>query len=387
MKKKIAILGSTGSIGKSLINILKKDKKSFEIILLSADGNYKELLKQAKFFNVKNLIINNQLSYNKIKKEKKLRKIRIFNNFDNFKKIFDKKIDYAMSAISGIQGLKPTVDIIKYTKKIAIANKESIICGWELINKQLKKNKTKFVPVDSEHFSIWSLLNKNEKSIIDKIFITASGGPFLKWPLKKTMNVSPKKAVKHPNWSMGKKISIDSATMMNKVFEVIEAQRIFDLPRSKIEILIHEKSYVHAILQFKNGIKKILVHDTNMIIPIFNSIYDSGTKKIRSKNLDIKKMNNLNLKVVDEQKFPLTKILKNIPDHSSLYDTILITINDYFVHKFLDNKINFNKLIYSINKFSKIKEFQKFKKIKPKNITEIHNLRDYVSLKMSSLGI
>ena len=223
--------------------------------------------------------------------------------------------------------------------------------------------------------------------MINKIYITASGGPFLKWPLKKIRNVSPKKAIKHPNWSMGKKISIDSATMMNKVFEVIEAQRIFDLPKSKIDILIHEKSYVHAILQFENGIKKILAHDTNMIIPIFNSLYTTGTKKIKSKDLDIYKMNNLNLKVVDKIKFPLIKILEDMPDHSSLYDTILITINDYFVYKFLNNKINFESLIFSINKFSKIKEFQKYKKIKPKNITDIYNLRDYVSLKMRSLGI
>ena len=387
MKKKIAILGSTGSIGKSLISILKKDTKKFEIILLSADENYKELLKQARFFKVKNLIINNKLSYDKIKKNRYSKKIKIFNNFNNLKKIFNKKIDYTMSAISGIQGLKPTISIIKYTKKIAIANKESIICGWELINKELKKNKTNFIPVDSEHFSIWSLINTNEKNIIDKVYITASGGPFLKWPKKKIMNASPKNAMKHPNWSMGKKISIDSATMMNKVFEVIEAQRIFDLPKSKIDILIHEKSYVHAILQFKNGIKKILAHDTNMIIPIFNSIYENGSKKIKSKNLDIHKMNNLNLKIVNESKFPLIKILKDIPDYSSLYDTILITINDYFVYKFLNNEIKFNNLIFSINKFSKIKEFQKYKKIKPKNITEIHNLINYVSLKIRSLGI
>ena len=134
-----------------------------------------------------------------------------------------------MSAISGIDGLDPTLKIIKKTKKIAIANKESIICGWNLIDKELKKNKTKFIPVDSEHFSIWSLVKYYNYKFIDKIYITASGGPFLKWPVSKIKKVSPEKALKHPNWSMGKKISIDSATMMNKVFEVIETQRIFDL--------------------------------------------------------------------------------------------------------------------------------------------------------------
>ena len=139
MKKKIAILGSTGSIGKTLINIIKKDKKNFEIILLSADGNHKELIKQAKLFKVKNLIITKENSYNKIKKDKFSKKIKIYNNFNNFRKIFKKKIDYTMSCISGIQGLKPTIEIIKFTNKIAIANKEAIICGWDLIQKELKK--------------------------------------------------------------------------------------------------------------------------------------------------------------------------------------------------------------------------------------------------------
>ena len=152
MRKKIAILGSTGSIGKTLINIIKQDKKNFEIVLLSAEGNYKELLKQAKFFNVKNLIITNENSYYKINKDRFSKKINIYKDFNNFRKIFKKKIDYTMSSISGIQGLKPTIEIIKFTKQIAIANKEAIICGWDLIQKELKKNKTEFIPEDSEHF-------------------------------------------------------------------------------------------------------------------------------------------------------------------------------------------------------------------------------------------
>ena len=169
MKKKIAILGSTGSIGKTLIEIVKKDKKNFEIVLLSAEGNYKELLKQAKFFKVKNLIIYNKASYLKVKKDRYSKKIKIFNNFNNFNKIFKKRIDYVMSSISGIEGFKPTIEIIKYTKKIAIANKEAIICGWDLIEKQLKRNKTEFVPVDSEHFSIWYALRNINKQLIERL--------------------------------------------------------------------------------------------------------------------------------------------------------------------------------------------------------------------------
>ena len=165
MKKKIAILGSTGSIGKNLIDIIKKDKKNFNIILLSADENHKELLKQAKLFKVKNLIINNKKSYKKIKNNPYSKKINLFNNFENLNKIFKKKIDYTMSSIAGLQGLEPTIKMIKYSKKIALANKEAIICGWNLINDNLKKNKTEFIPVDSEHFSIWSLIKMRQIQI------------------------------------------------------------------------------------------------------------------------------------------------------------------------------------------------------------------------------
>ena len=228
MKKKLAILGSTGSIGKTLIKIIKKDKKNFDIILLTADRNYVELLKQAETLNVKNLIITNEQSYEKLKKQK-LNNINIFNNYNSFNKIFKKKLDYVMSSISGIHGLEPTVKIIKHTKKIAIANKESIICGWSLINKELKRNNTNFIPVDSEHFSLWFGLQNLNTENIEKMFLTASGGPFQNLPLKKFKNIKISQALKHPNWKMGKKISIDSATMINKIYEVIEAKNIFNI--------------------------------------------------------------------------------------------------------------------------------------------------------------
>ena len=199
--KKIAIFGSTGSIGTTLFNIVVKDKKKFKIILLTANSNYKKLIKQVNFFNVKNIIITDENSYLICKKILKNRNINIYNNFNSLKKIFkDKKIDYTMSAISGFDGLKPTLDMIKFTKVIAIANKESIICGWHLIKKNLNKYNTKFIPVDSEHFSIWSLINKNNSNNLEKIYITASGGPFRKYPLNKFKNISPQKALIHPNW-------------------------------------------------------------------------------------------------------------------------------------------------------------------------------------------
>ena len=185
-----------------------------------------------------------------------------------------------MVSIMGLDGLEPILKLIKYTQNIAIVNKEPLICGWDLIKKELKKYKTNFIPVDSEHFSIFELLKNSRNDVVEKIFITASGGPFLNFTKSRLSNVTIKDALNHPNWKMGKKISIDSATMMNKVFEVIEAKNIFNLDYNKISILIHPKSYIHAIIKFNNGQIKILAHEPNMKIPIHNSLYLKDVKKL-----------------------------------------------------------------------------------------------------------
>ena len=387
--KKIAIFGSTGSIGSSLLNIIKKDKRNFDIKLLTASKNYKKLIKQAKSFNVKNIIVTNNNSFLMAVNLLKNNKIKVYNNFNSINEIFDKnrKIDYTMCAISGFQGLKPTLDIIKYTKTIAIANKESIICGWNLIKKNLKQCKTNFIPVDSEHFSIWSLTNNDKENNFEKIYITASGGPFRKYPLKKFKNISIKDALKHPNWLMGKKISIDSATMMNKVFEIIEAKKIFNLRFNQLEILVHPKSYLHAIVKLNNGLSKLLVHDTNMTIPIFNSIYQNIEKKIKTKKINIDILNNLNLKKVNDNRFPAVKIIKRLPEKDSLFDTIVVSANDKLVNLFLNNKIKFTDISNILSKICSLREFHKFRLIEPKNVDEINDLAHYVSLKIDSLGV
>tara|TARA_B100000787_G_scaffold152096_1_gene125492 strand:- start:4288 stop:5451 length:1164 start_codon:yes stop_codon:yes gene_type:complete len=386
--QRIAILGSTGSIGTTLINILKKDKKNFKIELATTNKNYKRLINQIKLFNIKNVIVTDKKSFLTIKKILKNKKINIYNDFNSLTKILsNKKIDYTMSAISGFEGLKPTLDLIKFTKVIAIANKESIICGWSLIKKKLIKFNTKFIPIDSEHFSIWSLLNNSIVSNVEKVFITASGGPFLNYPLNKFKLIKTKEALKHPSWSMGKKISIDSSTMMNKVFEVIEAKKIFNLKYSHLKILVHPKSYVHAIVQFNNGLTKILIHETSMTIPIFNSLYPNSKKKIKTKNLNISIMNNLNFLKIDKKRFPVVDIIKLLPDNDSLFETILVSANDTLVKLFLDDKIKFTDISKLLIKITKLKEFKKYKSIRPKNLVEINNLVNYVSLKVNSLSV
>ena len=386
--RKIVIFGSTGSIGTTLINIIKNNKKDFSIELLTANTSYKKLIKQAKFFNVKNIIVTDKKSFLITKKILKNSNVNIYNDFDSFNKIFNgKKIDYSMVAISGFQGLKPTLDIIKFTKTIAIANKESIICGWRLIKKKLDKFKTKFIPIDSEHFSIWSLINDKKNDSLEKIYLTASGGPFRKYPLKLFNSISPKKALKHPNWSMGKKISIDSATIMNKVFEIIEAKKIFNLKYEQLEILIHPQSYLHAIVKFNNGLTKFLAHDTSMTIPIFNSLYIEHEKKIKSKPLNIRILNNLNLVKVDSKRFPAIKVLNRLTNDDSLFDTVIVSANDRLVQKFLSGNIKFNDISKILLKILTLKEFERYKKVIPKNIKDIHKLSKLVSFKIDTLSV
>ena len=388
MKKKIALLGSTGSIGKSFLDILKKDVNNCDILLLSVNKNIIELLKQLKIFKVRNIIVSEKKSFLKIKKILKNKKINIYNNYNSIDKIFDKnKADYTLNAISGLDGLSPTLKTIRFTKNIAIANKESIICGWSLIKKELDKFKVKFIPVDSEHFSIWSLIHDTKNFNIEKVFITASGGPFNNFSLNKFNKITIKQALKHPNWKMGKKISIDSATLMNKVFEIIEAKKIFNYKYKQLKILIHPASYVHAIVKFNNGLTKMLIHDTNMKIPIFNSFYTKYEKKIRTKKLDFNLLNKLNFTNVDTAKFPVVKILEKMPHKDSLFETVIVSANDKLVDLFLKKKITFNQISTFLLKIIKMREFTKFKRFKVKNIDEIVKLNNYVSLKINNLTI
>jgi len=384
MKKKIAILGSTGSIGKTLIEIIREKKNNFDIILLTADKNYKEILKQAKYFNVPNLIITDEKSYNELKK-KKLDKINIFNNYNSFNNIFKKKIDYVMSAISGFDGLEPTLKIIRHTKKIAIANKEAIICGWHLIKKNLKKYKTTFVPVDSEHFSIFYALQGNKISNIEKIYLTASGGPLINLPKKRFKDIKISEAIKHPNWKMGKKISVDSATLMNKVFEIIEAKKIFDLRYDQLDILIHPSSYVHAIIKFNDGMIKIIAHDTNMKIPIFNSLNESQINFIKTDKLNIKKLNFLNFKQVEIKRFPSISLIKKFNDNESLLETIIVLANDELVSLFLLKKIKFTDINLILQKLINMKDIKNYSRKKPGDISSLISLNNLVRLKINRI--
>ena len=387
MKKKIAILGSTGSIGKSLLKVISKDQSEYDILLLSAKKNYKLLFKQAKKFKVKNIVISDQKFFN-IAVSKKNRSIKIYRNFNDLKKILPKKIDYVMSSIVGLDGLEPTIKIIKHTKAIAIANKEAIICGWNLIKNQIIRHNTRFIPVDSEHHSIWHALNHNIKSnFVQKVYITASGGSLLKVPKNKINQININQVLKHPNWKMGKKITVDSSNLMNKVFEIIEAKKIFNFNYNQLNILIHPDSYIHAIVLFKSKMISIIAHNTSMEIPIYNTL-SNKENKIKKNNpyyLDLNKLNNLILKNVDLKKFPLVKLLKMMPNKDSLFETALISANDYLVDLYLNKKIEYMDISKNLLRLVNSKEIKSLKTKYPKNVECIMRTNNDVYLKLNKI--
>ena len=373
MKKNISILGATGSVGLNTLKIIDAKKKDFKIILLSANKNYKLICKQIKKYKPKYYIINNYFIFKLVEKKFKNKKIEILNNFNfNFRR---KKIDFVISAIPGIAGLHPTLMMIKSCKTILIANKEAIICGWSLIKNTAKKNKTKIIPVDSEHYSIFKMIQNHKISSIKKIFLTASGGPFLNLEKNKFKNIRPKDALRHPKWKMGKKISVDSSTLMNKIFELVEAQKLFNLPKNKIDILIHPNSLVHAIVEFKNGLTQFLYHETSMIIPIANAIYDGNlniAEYLKKDNVSFEKnkIENLVFKKVDKKIFPSISLKSKINQYPSS-PIIINAANEVLVDNFLRQKIPFLRIFEIIKTIMNDRNYKKYAVKKPIKIYQI----------------
>ena len=387
MKKKIAILGSTGSIGQSTLEVIRKDKKNFNIILLSANNNYKKLVEQAKQFKVKNVLIKNDKFYLNVKNSLKRTKTKVYSGDISIKKIISKKLDYTMSAVVGLAGLQPTIDAIKISKTVAIANKETIICGWQILSKFIKKYKTEIIPVDSEHFSIMELTKGVSNEEVEEIIITASGGPFLNTPINKLKKVKAKQAIKHPNWKMGKKISVDSANMMNKVFEVVEAYKLFKFDKSKYKIMIHPQSYVHSIIRFKNGLIKMILYNTDMKIPISNTLYKSKKNVLKTSNVEIKHINNLNFQKVNSKTFPSIKLLNKCFTLGLSTPIIINAANEVLVDLFLKGKIGFLDIVKIINKILKHKDFRKNAKRKPNSIKDIQIADNWSRLKTINMCV
>jgi len=368
----ISILGSTGSIGLNTLKIIDKKKNKFKVNLLAANSNYSKICYQIKKYNPKFFFINDMIIFKKLKNKYRKKKVKIINNFNDIKL---KKIDITISAIPGLAGLKSTLFAIKSSKKVLLANKESVICGWNLIKDHAKKYRTKIVPVDSEHYSIFKLLENHNLDEIRKIYITASGGPFLNYKKKQMLKISPNQALNHPKWKMGKKISIDSSTLMNKILELIEAQKLFNIPNNKLDILIHPESLVHAVIMLKNGLIKFIYHNTSMIIPLANAIFD-GKLEINdflSVNKNKKKIHNLSFDNVNNKIFPIIKLKNKVNEHPSS-SIIVNAANEILVDQFLQKKIPFLAISKIIKTILNDRNYKKYAIKHPKNINQINKV-------------
>ena len=384
MKKFISILGSTGSVGLNTLSIIDKRKNYFQPFIFSANKNYNLICKQILKYKPTYFVINDIRTYNRISKKFKKNKIIILKDYKNIKSKLVPGV--TISAIPGIAGLDPILKLIKHSKKILLANKEAIICGWELIRKKANQNGTKLIPIDSEHYSILKLLENQEMRLVKKVYITASGGPFLKFSVNQLKKVKISQALNHPKWKMGKKITIDSSTLMNKIFEIVEAQKLFNIPFQKIDIIIHPNSLVHAILELKNGIKKFIYHETSMKIPLANALFDG--------ELDIDKfykekksfgLENLVFEKVNDKIFPAIK-LKNKINQFTSSPIIINASNEVLVDQFLRKKIEFLDIIKIIMDVLKDKNFKKYAIKKPKNINQIYYIDNWArSLTMKKL--
>ena len=374
MKKTISILGSTGSVGLSTLKIIDIKRKHFKVNLLSADKNFLQICSQIKKYKPNIFIIKNKIVFEKVKKKFRNKKILILNKFEKIK--FKNKNDITISAIPGIAGLSPTLLMISFSKKILIANKESVICGWNLIRKKADKYKSKLIPIDSEHFSIYELLKNHKIEEIEKILITASGGPFLNYHPKNLKKVKPSEAIRHPKWKMGKKISVDSSTMMNKILELIEAQNLFGISDKKLDIIVHPECLVHAIIKFKNGLVKFIYHETTMVIPLANAIFDNQLIindffKYKSNNVSKTKIKNLTFQKVDKQIFPIIKLKNRVNEFPST-SIIINACNEILVDQFLNKRIPFLSIFKIIMTILNNSNYRKYAIKKPKNINQIY---------------
>ena len=342
MKKKIAILGSTGSIGIQTLDVIQKNKELFTAEILIAGQNSNLLIKQAKIFKPKIVVINDESKYLYVKEHLKNEKTKVFaGKKEVINVVKNKSIDTVVSAVVGYSGLEPTISAIKAGKNIALANKETLVVAGELINNLIKKYKVKMYPIDSEHSAIYQCILGEEKNKYEKIILTASGGPFRGFKLSQLEKVTPHEALNHPKWKMGKKISIDSATLMNKGLEVIEAKWLFDIDPSNIEVVIHPEAIVHSMVQFIDGSIKAQLGVPDMKIPIQFALTSPYRIESNFPRLSLNKKLSLNFEKPDLNTFKNLKLAFQAIKEGGNKPCILNAANEVVVESFLKKEIKF----------------------------------------------
>jgi len=364
--KKISIFGSTGSIGKNTLEVIRGAKNRFEIFALVARNDVKTLIAQALEFKPSYVVIENEKHFSELKSAlKNLKNCEILGGQKAIIEVAKLRCDLFISAIVGAAGMLPTLAAIKAKSHIALANKESLVCAGEFLMKEATKQKVKIIPVDSEHNAIFQIFENENLALIDDIILTASGGPFF-FSKKDPKKITVAEALKHPNWSMGAKISIDSATMMNKGLEMIEAYHLFPIEKKQIKILVHPQSIIHGMVNYTDGSSLAMLSSPDMKVPISYALAFPNRMAIKYKKMDLAKLQKLEFFDVDEKKFPAIKICRQAMEADGIMPVVLNAANEIAVEKFLQGEISFDK----ITKIT-AKTLEKIPNKKPSSIEEI----------------
>ena len=350
MKRKIAILGSTGSIGVQTLDVVEQHRDMFEVELLTANNNVELLAAQARKFNPNSVVICNGEHYGTLSSLLKDEDTKVFAGIDSvvgLVKILN--ADIVVAAMVGFSGLLPTIEAIKSGKAVALANKETLVAAGALVTKAAKENKVPILPVDSEHSAIFQSL-QGEKATVEKLILTASGGPFRNAGKDEIYNATREQALKHPNWNMGAKVTIDSASMMNKGLEMIEASWLFGVPAEQIDIVVHPQSIIHSMVQFSDGSVKAQMGMPDMRVPIQYALSYPYRLDLNTPRVDFPKLGELTFQAPDMERFPALSLAFEAHRAGGNMACIMNGANEAAVNAFLKGRILFGKIPEIIEK-------------------------------------
>lgn len=370
--RKISILGSTGSVGQSTVKVLMAQEQDYDVQVMTANSNADLLAQQAKNLNAKRAVIADPQYYEALKSALVDTDIETAAGEEALIEAASMPSDWIMAAIVGMAGLAPLMAAIEQGTTVAIANKEPLVAAGPLMLDAVQKAGTTILPIDSEHNAVFQVFDPDNKQAVERIILTASGGPFRNLSLEEMKQVTPEQALAHPNWDMGNKISIDSATMMNKALEVIEAQRLFDVEPKQIEVLVHPQSVVHSMVEYQDGSLLAQMGAADMCTPITNALGWPKRLKTPGQRLDMSQMKHLDFEVVDSKRFPFVDMAYECLKNGLGACITMNAANEIAVAAFLSHKIAFldiykavsealdNSAVPALNSLSDIQEYDSF---------------------------
>jgi 1-deoxy-D-xylulose-5-phosphate reductoisomerase len=340
---KVAILGSTGSIGRNCLEVISRSQNKWEVVGLSAGKNRQLFRKQVARFKPRIISLEREEDAAEFRREFPENDAEVLHGQEGAEAVarYDES-DIVLSAITGISGLRPTFGAVLEGKRVALANKESLVVAGPLIMETARKTGSEIIPVDSEHSGVFQCLAKEEPEHVKKVILTASGGPFFRLSAEEIKNKSLEEALNHPRWKMGKKVTIDSATLMNKGLELIEARWLFDLKPKQLDMLIHPQSIVHSLVEMRDGSVLAQLSPTDMKIPIQYALSYPGREEALLPSLDLSQVRALEFYDIDEDKFPLVKLARETMEEGGSTPVVLNTANEVAVEAFIEGKIPFS---------------------------------------------